>query len=401
MRLNARTLERLAAGGAPAQHADDACPGMVVRVGKSGASYAVKADLWQDRRKVRTVRVTLGRVGELPLDDARDRARNLLRLIRRGIDPTARPATERRAMAPVPLREALEMHVERLEAGGRAEGTISERRRLLQQWLADWMDLPLGDITKSMCAERHADITARLQARRRDGRVVANQVMRCLRALYGDLARLDDAGSLGEAPTRGVRFHAERRRDAMILPEELPDWWRRVGELPNPIRRQMHRLGLLSGLRPGTLVRLERDWLDMDAALLRVPAEVMKSRRPLELPLSEPMLGIAREALKIGDVMHPGAPWLFPSRSNDGRRVQATQVWRERTMPSETGHLLRRTWRTMAAGLGCPDNVARALVAHRAPGIEAHYVSAAGMMDELRHWQARVSAHILKTAGAD
>ena len=222
--------------------------------------------------------------------------------------------------------------------------------------------------------------------------------MRSLRAAYNFALKLDDDDELRANPVGGVHFHPERRREAVILPEDLPDWWRRTGELPSPLRRCMHRLGLLSGLRPGNLVSIERAWIDLPGRAITLPR--MKSGRQFRLPLSEPMVALVEEAQVAADVLYPGAPWLFPTRANDGRRVVATRVWRERSMPSETGHILRHTYRTMAERLGIPQSRARALLDHKQPGIEAHYLHSSALRDELLADQERLSAHLLETAGA-
>lgn len=77
----------------------------------------------------------------------------------------------------------------------------------------------------------------------------------------------------------------------------------------------MHRLGLLSGLRPGNLVAIERAWLRLDAGAVDFPARVMKNRQPFALPLSAPMVAIVREALGAGDVLASGTPWRRRQRS--------------------------------------------------------------------------------------
>jgi integrase len=96
-----------------------------------------------------------------------------------------------------------------------------------------------------------------------------------------------------------------------------------------------------------------------------VPEAQMKGRREFQLPLSQHMLGIVQQALLAGDVMFPGSPWLLPTRSADGRNVIATRVCTERSLPGETGHILRHTWRTLAVAAGVVGNDAEMLLAHR------------------------------------
>ncbi len=72
---------------------DSALPGFFLQVNRASKSFKIQADLYTGerprRRLVRTVRKTLGRVGEMTLDDARSQAMTLLADIKREIDPNA------------------------------------------------------------------------------------------------------------------------------------------------------------------------------------------------------------------------------------------------------------------------------------------------------------------------
>ena len=102
----------------------------------------------------------------------------------------------------------------------------------------------------------------------------------------------------------------------------------------------------------------------------------MKSGRSFDLPLSEHMVGIVERAMALGDMLFPEAPWLFPTRAHKDNakrgivkgQVIATQVWREKTLPSDTGHLLRHTYRTIAQRITLDKIEARMLLDHTVPG---------------------------------
>jgi integrase len=87
---------------------------------------------------------------------------------------------------------------------------------------------------------------------------------------------------------------------------------------------------------------------------------------------------------------------MFPTRSNDGRRVIATQVWREKTLPSETGHILRHTYRTLAHAAGITDTDARLLLDQKVPGISGVYIQEQALFTHLRHQKEHMTAYILK-----
>ncbi len=369
---------------------DTGVTGLIIAVNKTSKTWKVQRDMWRGKR-CKTIRHTLGTTDELSLNDARARAQEIIAQIRRGIDPNA--ATPAPPVGQMTVGELWDAYEAWLRTRGCAPVTLKDHRYNLDRYLDDWRNLPLSELRKSKARERHEKIT------RENGPYPANHAMRSLRAAYNyAIDKLDDDDVLRANPVKGVNFNPERRRKAIILPEDLPDWWRRTGALPNPLRVAMHRLGLLSGLRPGTLVSLEREWVDLDGQAVRIPR--MKSGHSFDLPLSDAMVGLVGDALRIGDTLYKESQWLFPTRSNDGRRVIATQVWRERSMPGETGHILRHTYRTMADALGVPQSRARALLDHQQPGIEAHYLHASGLRDQLLADQERMTKFILETANA-
>lgn len=372
---------------------DKQVKGLILAINKTSKTWKVQRDLWRGKT-VKTVRHTLGSTEELALKEARERAQEVIAQIKKGIDPNEpEPAADLRpGVGTMTLGELWDAYEAWMREQDRAESTIDGFRRHLDKYLDDWRDDPIVDLRKSTCRERHERLTGD------HGKYPANQVMRSLRAAYNFAIKLDDDDELRANPVGGVHFHPERRREAIILPEDLPDWWRRTEDLPNPLRRAMHRLGLFSGLRPGTLVSLERRWIDLDARAIKIPR--MKSGRSFDLPLSGPMVTLVEDALRVGDALYRDPLWLFPTRANDGREVIATQVWKEKTMRGETGHILRHTYRTMADRLGIPQSRARALLDHKQPGIEAHYLHSSALRDDLLADQERMSTHILETAKA-
>lgn len=208
----------------------------------------------------------------------------------------------------------------------------------------------------------------------------------------------EGAARVGLAPhpaggTPSGSFNRERASNRVILPEDLPFWWERLQTLPNPLRRCMHELGLFSCLRPGKLVELERGWVKLDERTIAIPK--MKSKRPFDLPLSNHMVDIVRRALELSEILYPGAPWIFPTRSSkDQRTVICTQVWREKTLPSETGHILRHTYRTIAQRIGIDKIDARLLLDHTVPGIDGVYIHETALFDRLLGAQEKMSEAI-------
>ena len=65
-------------------------------------------------------------------------------------------------------------------------------------------------------------------------------------------------------------------------------------------------------------------------------------------------------------------------------------------MPSETGHILRHTYRTMAHAAGVSETDGRLLLDQKVPGISGVYIQESALFDHLLGIQMNMSAYILK-----
>jgi hypothetical protein len=368
---------------------DAGVTGLLVKVGKTSASYAVQRELWTgergSRRLVKTVRHTLGRTDALRLDAARTKALAVLSEIRAGRDPNAPKA----APHDVSVGAMFEQCAEHMRTLGRAQRSVEEFMYPLDKYLPHMKALPVASIKPSTLRAEHKRISAD------HGKVVANKAMRAYRSAFNVLRKTaDDPDVLGDNPVRAVTFHPERRREAVLMPADLGDWYERIQALPNPLRRLMHELGLFSGLRPGTLVVLEKAWVRLDASAIEIPR--MKTGRSFALPLSEHMVDLVRRVLDLSEIVHQGSAWLFPTRTADGREVIATRVWRERTMPGETGHILRATHRTLAKDAGVDDTDGDLLLDHKVAGIRGVYLRERALFERLLRAQEQATTHLRK-----
>jgi integrase len=388
-KLTEAFIKKLVYDDRPVVVRDTVVKGLMVAVHKHTTSYKVQRDLWVGargrRRKAKTVRHTLGTTGELSLDVARTRAMQVIAQIKNGVDPNAKPSTARpeawtveRMMA----EYAQDMRVRECSDRG-IDGVLIH----LNRYLGNWKSIPISEVTRTMAREKHRYISEN------NGKAVANGAMRIYKAAYNFALRVvDEPDALPDNPIKAVTFNKVRSSNRVLMPDDMPDWWARVQVLPNPLRRVMHTFGLFSGLRPGTLVSLRREWLHLDNNAVSIPR--MKSGRSFDLPLSAYMVVLLREALDIGDKLHPGAVWVFPTRNMAGR-VAPTAVWRERSLPSETGHILRHTYRTVAQRVGIDKIDARLLLDHRVPGIDGVYIHEKALFDRLVASQEHMSAAII------
>ncbi|MBW7057848.1 integrase family protein [Paracoccus bogoriensis] len=379
-RLTEARVKALAYTGKTQYIRDTKATGLILAVNKTSKTYKVQRDLWQGqrgrRRLVKTVRLTLGSTDELTLEDARLRAQEVISQIKRGIDPNAPGSSEAGTWT---VQRLFDEYARDMRRRGCVERSIEDVLARLDRYLSDWKGREVSTIRRSDARAMHSRITER------HGPQVANMAMRDYRAAYNLALRIvDDPDDLPPNSVAAVTFNKERSSDKVILPEDLPDWWSTAMRIENPIRRAMQRFGLLSGLRPGTLMALELAWIQGEAIV--IPR--MKSGRSFALPLSGTMKEILGEAIEAGKVLYPRAPYIFPTRDRAGT-ITSTKVVRERNL--ETGHILRHTYRTVAQRAGLDPMTARLLLDHTVPGIDGVYLHQRALFDRLLAAQETVT----------
>jgi integrase len=380
-KLTVRALEQLQPGEIMR---DAQVPGLFAERVASGVSLKAQADLRiGDTRQ--TLKVTLGRWPALSIDAARLEAMRWLAEVKAGRDPRQKVAMPAGTWT---VGRARDEYVADLRLRASAAGTIANLERSFSLHLDDWLALPLTGVTREMCRERHAKVLASV------GPVAANHALKALRTVYNFAKRVHDT-PLGENPVDAVTFARERSANRSIAPVDLAGWHVRLQTLPSPARRIMHELGLFTGLRPGNLVTLERGWIDFESHVIAIPAYAMKGRVEFHLPVSAHVEALLRRAIAMARETAPQVPWLFPTRDRRGERWIATAVWKERALPSETGHILRHTYSNCARLAGVDDVDRELLLAHKIPGVQGVYLHTPTLFARLLEQQEKVSAYLL------
>lgn len=123
-----------------------------------GLAVGIKRKLFITQRQARgkTIRLSVGRFGELTVAEAREKARKVLAQMSDGINP--RQAQRAAADAGMTLRQALEEHIKDLTNALCSPRTIQGYRYTVERYLKDWLDRPLAEITGSGVRDRHERI---------------------------------------------------------------------------------------------------------------------------------------------------------------------------------------------------------------------------------------------------
>jgi integrase len=228
--------------------------------------------------------------------------------------------------------------------------------RQIERYLADWMDLPLRDITGDKVEKRHRSLAADI------GTTTANLTLRVLRVLWNFQA--ERTPDMPPNPVLRLRrqWFEEPRRERMVRAEDLPKFYQAVLSLPNPIARDFLLLLLFTGMRRGEASRLRWDDIDFVQRVIRLPATSTKSKKKIELPMSDSVRSLLIARRSLGD-----SGYVFPGNGTTGHIGDpASTVVTVAAMCGVriSSHDLRRTFVTIAESSDVSVMALKTMVGH-------------------------------------
>lgn len=337
------------------------------------------------------VTVTICKLGDLHLDEIRNRAQEAISLLTRGINPN----TKRRAQAAADKTTGLTLadaYAQYTKAKNLAPRTLAGYARAVDRDLADWKSKPLKTISRSMVLDRFAKIEAEI------GKGPAVRSMQVLRAvwLHANSMSDDDSVPYGICPVVVLsrvdkRWASPGVRRTKVSADDLPAWLSAVRDLPNG-PGEGHRMAsflefvLLTGVRRREAGFLK--WVDVDLAKRTMVFRETKNHSDHTLPISDRVLEILRSMGKGGTVFGDLDP-----RNALGRVAKASGV-------SVTVHDLRRSFASFADRSGAGGYATKAILNHSTSGDVTGQHYSQYDTDDLREPLQAIEDYILKTAKA-
>jgi integrase len=371
---------------------DRQVPGLGVRVRSSGAaSYVVMKRL---PGHTRPTRITLGRVGALTLQQAREEARAAITATRQGVRVNAEKRYQRTIVRrmeaetgyrPGTFGEMAERYI-RSECRNLARGAEVEtliRRRLLPLW---------GE--RKLEELRRRDLTALLDPIVEKGRTQAAHKLRevAIRIVNWAIDRGDIELNFLATASRGRRradIIRRTRRDRVLSDDEIRAVWAGCDHLGWPFR-EVVRLALLLGQRRDEIAGMEWGELDLDRALWVIPAYRYKTRVDHAVPLPAFAVELFCSVPRLCDrfVFSTKADTHFSGFSKAKAQLDV--------LSGVTGwrlHDLRRTMRTQLSVLRIDPDTAERVLGHVIRGVRGIYDRHAFIdekRDALERWSRRL-----------
>lgn len=376
---------------------DSQLPGFGLRISKTGArSYFLMTRLKGGKQ----VRVTLGPTAVYPkVDMARERARDILREVAKGIDPTAKPEPTKPADT---VKTVSENFITRY-AKPKNRSWKGTEALLANHVLPEWG-------TRDIRTIRRAEVRDLLD-KLADGGMGAgvNRVLASLRKMFGWAVERD---YLEASPAEGVKAPSnEVERDRALTDVELVRVWR-AAEAVGGFHGAFIKTLILTGQRRSEVAGMRWEDVDTDKAVWTLSREATKGDRSHEVPLS-------RQALAALPTDRTGE-FVFPGRRNyregvavevpisgfskiktalDAKAIGATSEQaaergdEARPLAAWRLHDLRRTAGTGMARLGVPVGTISRVLNHAEGGVTKIYVRF-GFLDEKRAALAKWGEHV-------
>ncbi|MEM5316088.1 integrase family protein [Paraburkholderia sp. JHI869] len=407
---------------------DSEAVGLALRVTTKGArSYVFQASL----RDGREFRLTIGKQRDWDIAHARERARELQRLIDAGKDPREekratmeadRAAAEARRQAAqrddVTVREAWGVYLEHLRTaispktkkprsaryladhealaspGGEPRKRAKKGTKTTAGPLAVLMPLKLADLTA-------ARVSAWLEVETAQRPTNAAHAYRLLKAFirwsadHDDYAGIVSADAWQSAKVRGLVPQSKAKAGGALQREQLKSWFAAVRSLDNRVASAYLQATLITGARREEMASLK--WTDLDFRWRSMTiADKVEGQRTIPLT---PYLASVLDALPRRN------EWVFSSpQAEDGKiaepRFAHNRALAAAGLPHRTIHDLRRSLASLSEWCEVPTGITAQLQGHAPSALrEKHYVRRP--LDLLRLWHDRIEAWMLEQAGIE
>jgi len=322
--------------------------------------------------------LALGVYPDVKLAEARKRHAEAREALAKGHDPAAVRRASREARATLFRDVADAWHAEARKAWSQAHGE-TVRYRMDRYLIPSLGSRPIGDIEPPEMLRVLKPLSDRADTARR-AKQIASAVFRY--AIAHGLARRDPTADLkGALPAGKVTSRA-----AITDPRKVgPLLCAIEGYEGHPIVRHALRLLPLVFVRPGELRHAEWAEIDAEAAEWRIPAEKMKMREALLVPLS-------RQALAILEEIRPltgRGRYVFPSARSFARPISENTLNAALrrlgyTKEEMTGHGFRAMASTLLNEQGWPPDVIERQLAHAERNKVRAAYNRASYLDERR-----------------
>jgi integrase len=435
--LSVKAIESMRPGDKPKTDVGEA-QGLRVTCAASGAKTFIYR--YRSPETGKLVQMKLGRFPELKLAEARLKVVQLKERQREGVCPKAELARQQEAqkqveqevererqsrsftvtdLVEVYLAEVIEDRMvtdpqsgkrKRVAGVRKPKGQAEVRRTLYNDAVRVLGEIPAVEVGRQEVVRLIKEILDR------GARVQAGAVLRELTAAYEyalAMGKLPDdfpnPALLAKSSLKSARMKLSPERGRRALSDEelraVLAWL--PGSGFSPTQKHVLMLALWTGCRTGEICEAEWADIDLDAGIwhlketknqssrnVQLPRQAVEYLRPLKWTSATYVFPSMRTGKPIKQKSLSETKWFLknPEKVPRGASLKPEQRWLD-SIPDWSPHDLRRTVRTGLARLGCPNEVAEAILGHSRKGIEGTY-DLHHYEEECRRWLQKWADHL-------
>ena len=314
-------------------HYDGEHAGFGLRVTKAGT----KSFILNYHINKRERRFTIGKSPTWSAAAAREKAKELRRLIDQGIDPLDERIERREAPTVTDLwAEYEKIHFPTLSLRSQTD----QRGMWTNYILSELATVAVRDLSSRQIDRLHAKISEKTTTR-------ANRVLEVLRKALNLAIRWE---WIEKNPADGFRRNAEHSRESFLTPAEYERVFTALENMQNQKAADAIRLLILTGARRGEVLGLEWEDLNLEQGIWNRPPHKSKDRKRKRIPLSNEALMLLRTIKDKAD-----GNFLFPT-SNGTHMSDLNRPWRwlrsEIGLPNLRIHDLRHSFASILVSSG-------------------------------------------------
>lgn len=319
---------------------------------------------WGERRKP-----SIGRFGELTVEQARSIALDWLAEIRKGHDPSAAKLAGRQAPT---VKELCKQFMEEYSIPRNKPRTVETYQYYIDHYI-------IPELGKTKVPElTRADVTA-LMRRMASTPITANRVLACIRKMF-NMAEVWGYRPDGSNPCRHVPKYPEKGKTRYITDEELTRIYAYLERadtegLEHPLLTLAVRLQVEFAARMSEILLLEWEWVDFDNRRVVWPDSKTGG---ISKPMSEVAFRLLSDAYRI-----EGSRYVCPSIFDgklpmpEGTYVNGwKRILKRSNVPHVGTHGIRHRAATDIANSGVSVKIGMALTAHKTAAMFMRYVHA-------------------------
>lgn len=361
--LNEQLLSTLKvpAGKARLTVSDKACPGLSLELRNPGGSS------WRIRYSYEKIQhcLTIGKVGELSLDEARHIGYTVKKLLASKEDPSRALLLSKAHSSPTFSQFVEKNYLPHIRSYKRC---VSADETLLDNHLIPAFGrLKMHAITRYQVVEF---LQSKVSAGYKPG--YCNRFLVLLGFCF-NLALKWEVPGIKQNPVRGVdRLKNLNKTERFLQAAEIQSLLNALEESPNPLLKYFVPLALLTGARKRELLDARWSDIDFESKVWRIP--ITKSGRPLNVPLTPQAFHMLQHLqtqlpLILEKIPPGGIEWVFPNPKTNRPFVSIFNAWN--TTRNKAGlaglriHDLRHSFASALVNHGVPIYDVQKLLGHQ------------------------------------